>query len=357
MAGSSFGKQFKITTWGESHGPAIGVVIDGCPSGLAIDEQTIQKQLDRRRVGQSAITSQRKEPDSCRIVSGVFEGLTTGAPVSIIIDNLDADSSAYKAISEKFRPGHADYTYTEKYGHRDWRGGGRASARETACRVAGGAVAGALLSSVGIEVYAHTVQIADVVAQTFDRSVIESNDVRCADPDAAERMIAKILDTRKDGDSLGGIIEVKADGVPVGLGEPVYDRFDADLASALMSINAVKGVEIGAGFGAATMRGSEHNDQMRIENGKPVFLTNNSGGIDGGLTNGNTITARIVVKPTPSILKEQNTIDRFGNETTIQVEGRHDPCICPRAVPVAEAMTMITIADHYLRNRSARLED
>ncbi len=357
MAGSSFGKQFRIATWGESHGPAIGVVIDGCPSGVAIDEAVIQKQLDRRRVGQSAVTSQRKEADRCKIVSGVFEGLTTGAPISVIIDNKDSDSSAYDAIKEKFRPGHADYTYTVKYGHRDWRGGGRASARETACRVAGGAVAGQILSDVGIDVYAHTVQIADVIADTFDRDVIESNDVRCADPDVAERMIEKILEARKAGDSVGGIIEVRAESVPAGLGEPIYDKLDADLASALMSINAVKGVEIGAGFSATGMRGSEHNDQMRIVDGKPTFVTNNSGGIDGGVSNGNTIVARMVVKPTPSILKAQKTIDRSGAETTIQVEGRHDPCVCPRAVPVAEAMMMITLADHYLRARSARLKD
>ncbi len=354
MAGNSFGTQFRITTWGESHGPAIGVVIDGCPAGLDVSEDVIQKELDRRRVGQSDITSQRHEPDKCAILSGVFEGKTTGAPMHIEIQNKDANSSAYDSIKDKFRPAHADYTYTQKYGHRDHRGGGRSSARETACRVAAGAVAKVFLKSQGIDVFAHTVQIHDVKAETFDRSVIETNDVRCADMKAAARMVEKIKETRKEGDSVGGIIEVLATGVPAGLGEPVYDRFDADLAKALMSINAVKGVETGSGFSSAGMKGSENNDQMLIVGGKPAFESNNSGGIDGGITNGNTITARIVVKPTASISKEQRTIDKEGFETTIKVEGRHDPCICPRAVPVAEAMMRLTLVDHILRNRSAR---
>ncbi len=354
MAGNSFGKQFRITTWGESHGPAIGVVIDGCPAGVKISEEAIQAQLDRRRPGQSYISTKRSEPDRAEIMSGVYEGITTGAPIHILIKNRNADSKAYDNIINVFRPGHADYTYTRKYGHRDHRGGGRASARETACRVAGGAVAREFLSGKGIDVFAHVIQIADVHAKDFDRQVIEANDVRCADADAAKIMIDKILDARKNQDSVGGVIEIRAEGVPAGLGEPVFDKFNADLAHALMSVNAVKGVEIGAGFAVASRYGSENNDQMRIENGKPVFISNNSGGVDGGITNGNSIVARIAVKPTPSILKEQKTIDNDNKETTIKVEGRHDPCVLPRAVPVAEAMTLVTIADHLLRDRSAQ---
>lgn len=354
MAGNSFGVQFRITTWGESHGPAIGVVVDGCPAGVALSEEMIQAELDRRRTGQSEITTQRKEPDRCRILSGVFEGVTTGAPIHIQIENRDAKSASYESIRKAFRPGHADYTYFTKYGTRDHRGGGRASARETACRVAAGAVARAFLSQHGIDVFAHTVRIHDVTAVKFDRSAIEKNDVRCADMDAAQLMIDRILTARKQGDSVGGVVEIIGDGIPAGLGEPVYDKFNADLAKALMSINAVKGVEIGAGFSAATKYGSQNNDPMRMEGAAPKFLSNNSGGIDGGITNGNTLVARIAVKPTPSILREQMTVTADGKDTTISVEGRHDPCVVPRAVPVAEAMTLIVIADHYLRNRSAR---
>jgi len=355
MAGNSFGKQFRITTWGESHGHSMGVVIDGCPAGLAISLQKIQKELDRRRTGQSNVSSQRKEPDRAAIRSGVFEGVATGAPIHIVIENQDTDSGAYENIKDVYRPGHADYTYTVKYGVRDHKGGGRASARETACRVAAGAVARMFLDGFGIDVFAHTIEIADVRAEGFDRKVIETNDVRCGDPAAAERMKGAILRARKDGDSVGGVAEIVATGVPAGLGEPVYDRFDATLAHALMSINAVKGVEIGAGFGAARLRGSENNDQMRAGDNGPVFLSNNSGGIDGGITNGNTIIARIAVKPTPSIHKQQNSVDKAGDNTVVRVEGRHDPCILPRAVPVAEAMTLITIADQLLLNRATRL--
>lgn len=354
MAGNSFGVQFRITTWGESHGPAIGVVVDGCPAGVELSEEMIQLQLDRRRTGQSEITTQRKEPDFCRILSGVFEGVTTGAPVHIQIENKDVKSASYESIRKAFRPGHADYTYFTKYGTRDHRGGGRASARETACRVAAGAVARAFLSRYGVDVYAHTVRIHDVTAVKFDRSAIEKNDVHCADTDKAPLMVERILAARKQGDSVGGVVEVIAEGIPAGLGEPVYDRFDADIAKALMSINAVKGVEIGAGFSAAMKYGSQNNDQMRMEGAAPKFLSNNSGGIDGGITNGNTLVARIAVKPTPSILKEQMTVTMDGEDTTISVEGRHDPCVVPRAVPVAEAMTLLVIADHLLRNRSAR---
>lgn len=358
MAGNSFGVQFKITTWGESHGPAIGVVIDGCPAGLPIADNDIQVELDRRRVGQSSVTSQRKEPDTGVIMSGVFEGVTTGAPIHIEIKNKDAAPSAYDEIKDKFRPGHADYTYTRKYGLRDHKGGGRSSARETAARVAAGAVAGLILKSVGIDVFGHTTKIYDIEAQKFDRAVIETNDVRCADEGAAKKMIDAIVTARKEKDSLGGVVEVVAKNVPAGLGEPVYDKLDADIAKALMSINAVKGVEIGAGFLASKLTGAQNNDEMRKgDDGAPVFLSNNSGGIDGGISNGNTIIARIAVKPPPSILKEQKTIDTNGDDTTIITEGRHDPCVCPRAVPVAEAMVKIVLVDHLLRNRSARYND
>ncbi|VAX16215.1 Chorismate synthase [hydrothermal vent metagenome] len=355
MAGNSIGTFFRVTTWGESHGPAIGAVIDGCPAGLDLDSGIIQKDLDRRRVGQSQISSQRKEADTCQILSGVFEGKTTGAPVHVEIQNTDSDSRSYENIKNLFRPGHADYTYAKKYGIRDWRGGGRSSARETACRVAAGAIARKFLSTRGIAVFAHTIQIHDIKAQKFEKETIEQNDIRCADPDAAAKMMEKINKARKDGDSVGGVVEVCATGVPAGLGEPVYDRFDADLAKSLMSVNAVKGVEIGSGFSSAGMFGSANNDSMRMADGAVAFESNNSGGIDGGITNGNIIVARIAVKPTPSILKEQITVDTEGNDATISVQGRHDPCICPRAVAVAEAMMCLTLADHLLRNRSARV--
>ncbi|MDH5755169.1 MAG: chorismate synthase [Nitrospinota bacterium] len=354
MAGNTFGKQFTVTTWGESHGPAVGVVIDGCPAGVKISPDAIQTQLDRRRPGQSAITTQRGESDMAIIMSGVFDGITTGAPIHIMIKNMAAKSRDYDDIKDLFRPSHADYGYHMKYGIRDHRGGGRSSARETACRVAAGAVASALLGPMGVDVYAHVVSVKDIQATVFERDQIEKNPVRCADPEAAARMEELIMAARKDGDSVGGIIEIRAEGVPAGLGEPVYDRLDADLAKALMSINAVKGVEIGAGFAATLHSGSQNNDQMRITDGRPTFQSNNSGGIDGGISNSNTIVARIAVKPTPSILKEQKTINTSMEETSLKVEGRHDPCVLPRAVPVAEAMTLITLADHYLRHRSSR---
>jgi chorismate synthase len=355
MAGNSFGTLFRITTWGESHGEAIGVTIDGCPAGLDLKPEEIQKEVDRRRVGQSAIVSQRKEPDRVEILSGVFEGKTTGAPISILIRNVDARSKDYESIKNLFRPGHADYTYFAKYGHRDHRGGGRSSARETACRVAAGAVAKKILAREGIDVFAHTVQIEKVTAKTFRRDQIEKNDVRCADPAAAEKMRRKILAARKRGDSVGGIIEVRATGVPAGLGDPVYDKLDADLAKALMGINAVKGVEIGEGFHSAVLTGSTSNDGMRVEKGKIRFTSNRAGGIVGGISNGNDVVARIAVKPTSSISIPQESISVQKKNVTIRTEGRHDPCICPRAVPIAEAMTALVLVDHLFRNRHARI--
>ncbi|MBI3599043.1 MAG: chorismate synthase [Nitrospinae bacterium] len=352
MSGNSFGRLFRITTWGESHGPALGVVIDGCPAMLDLREEDIQVELDRRMPGNSEASSPRKEADRVEILSGVFEGKTTGAPISLLIRNMDADSSKYEKIKDVFRPGHADYTYLAKYGIRDYRGGGRSSGRETAGRVAAGAVAKKILRIKGIKITGYTKQIGDILAVDMDFEEIEKNDVRCPDKNAAQRMLDKIREVKKSGDSVGGVVEIMASGVPAGLGEPVFDKLDADIAKALMSIGAVKGVEIGAGFESASLLGSQNNDEIYIKNGKAVFRTNNAGGILGGISNGDDIVARIAVKPTASIAKMQRSVDIHGKETDIKVEGRHDPCICPRIVPVAEAMMAITIADHLLRSIS-----
>ncbi len=352
MSGNTFGSIFRVTTWGESHGLAVGVVIDGCPAGLPLSEKDIQKELDRRRSGRSKVTTARKERDSAVILSGVFKGKTTGVSISILVENQDIDSSAYEKIKGLFRPGHADFTYMKKYDFRDHRGGGRSSGRETVGRVAAGAVARKLLSSNGIDVFGYTTQIHDIVMGRFDRKEIEKNDVRCPDKEAAKLMVDKILHFKKMGDSVGGVVEVRAVGVPVGLGEPVFDKLDADLAKALVSIGAVKGVEIGAGFEAAKLLGSQNNDPITSTKTK---VSNNAGGILGGISSGADIVIRAAVKPTPSISKPQRTIDLKGRAKEIKVEGRHDPCICPRIVPVAESMVAIVIADHLLRNRVSRM--
>ncbi|HBA26190.1 MAG TPA: chorismate synthase [Nitrospinae bacterium] len=349
MAGNSFGKIFKVTTWGESHGKALGVIIDGCPPMIELQEEDIQIELDRRMPGNSDVTSPRKETDSVEILSGVFEGKTTGAPISLLIKNIDVDSSKYEKIKSIFRPGHADYTYFVKYGIRDYRGGGRSSGRETVGRVAAGAVAKKILKKRGIRVTGYTKQIGDITASVIDLNEIEKNDVRCPDKSAAKQMIERIKEVRKDGDSVGGIVEVIVSGVPAGLGEPVFDKLSADIAKALMSIGAVKGVEIGAGFKSALLLGSQNNDEMYTKDGKVKFRTNNSGGILGGISNGDDIVIRIAVKPTASISKIQKSVDINNSERGIKVEGRHDPCICPRIVPVAEAMMAIVITDHLLR--------
>lgn len=354
MPGNSFGKVFKITTLGESHGPAVGVVVEGCPSGLDVTVSDIQRELDRRRPGQSEVTTSRKEEDKVEILSGIFEGKTTGTPIAMVIRNLDVDSSAYIEIKNKPRPNHADLTYALKYGHYDWRGGGRASGRETVGRVAAGAIAKKLLSKIGVEILGHVVEIHGVRVRDVSlkeiRSNVEKNPVRCADPTIAELMVKEIQDAKKKGDSVGGIVEVLAVNVPPGLGEPVFDKLDADIAKAFMSIGAVKGVEIGAGFEASRRRGSENNDPFAIRDGKIITLTNNSGGIQGGISNGMPIVVRAAVKPTSSIAIEQKTIDlEKMEETTIKVKGRHDPCIAPRVLPVCEAMMAITLADHALR--------
>ncbi|MEA1894464.1 MAG: chorismate synthase [Euryarchaeota archaeon] len=361
MSGNTFGTVFRVTTWGESHGPAIGVVVDGCPSKMPLSKADIQKELDRRRPGQSDISTPRKEEDAVEILSGIFEGMTTGTPISMIVWNRNVDSSPYERLKDMPRPGHADYPYEVKYGIRDYRGGGRASARETVGRVAAGAVAKKMLAEAGIEVVAHVTELGGIRACECEmtppeiRKRIEETSVRCADPDAAARMVELIGKAREQKDSIGGIVEIIATGVPAGIGEPVFDKLDGDLAKALMSIGAVKGVEIGAGFRCATMRGSEMNDAFLVSDGTIVPETNDAGGILGGLSTGAPIVCRIAVKPTPSIASLQKTADiRTMRETTITIQGRHDPTIPPRMVPVAEAMVAIVLADHLLRDRGSK---
>jgi len=352
MAGNSFGTLFRFTTWGESHGPAIGVVIDGVPAKIPLAEADIQQWLDKRRPGQSRYTTQRREPDEVKILSGVFEGRTTGTPIQLMIDNVDQRSRDYRNIADRFRPGHADYTYWKKYGIRDYRGGGRASARETASRVAAGAVARKVLGP-GISICGALVQIGPhgVDRAAWDWNTVEDNPFWCPDPTMAARWADYLDGVRKTGSSAGAIIEIVARGVPAGLGEPVYDKLDGDLARAFMTINAVKGVEIGAGFGSVVLGGEENGDEMRMQDGKVVFLSNNAGGILGGISTGQPVVARFAVKPTSSILTPRQTIDRSGANTEIMTKGRHDPCVGIRAVPVGEAMVACVIADHFLRHR------
>ena len=345
MAGNTFGEIFKITTFGESHGAAVGVIVDGVTPGVEIDEAYIQKQMDRRKPGQSSVTSPRKEYDIIQILSGVFEGKTTGTPLFVILHNQDMKPEAYNDIQHSFRPGHADFTYLQKYGIRDHRGSGRASGRETAGRVAGGAVARKLLEQRGVQVLAYTREIGGIPCQTFDENAIELNAVRACDPIAGAKMIGKIEHLASIGDSCGGIVECRIRGVIPGLGEPVFDKLDAELAKAMLSIGAVKGIEFGAGFSAASMLGSEHNDEMSSAG----FLSNHSGGIIGGISTGQEIIFRISVKPTSSISVPQKTLNVNGEEQDIRTEGRHDPCICPRIVPVVEAMTCLVLEDQYKR--------
>ena len=359
MSHNSFGHLFRITTWGESHGPVIGCVVDGCPPGIQLDVADIQTYLDKRRPGQSRYTTQRKELDQVRILSGVFtdeasgEQVTTGTPIALEIENMDARSKDYSEIKDKFRPGHADYTYLVKYGLRDWRGSGRASARETASRVAAGAIARKVVP--GMRVRGALVQVGPhaIDRRTWDWSEVERNAFFSPDAKAVKKWGDFLERVRKEGSSVGAIIEIVAEGVPAGLGAPVYGKLDQDIASGLMSINAVKGVEIGAGFAAASLSGEENADEMHIgSEGAPEFLTNNAGGILGGISTGQPIVARFAVKPTSSILTPRRTIDAAGNETEISTKGRHDPCVGIRAVPIGEAMLAIAIADHYLRHRA-----
>lgn len=345
MSGNSFGTLFKITTFGESHGKALGVIIDGAYPGIELNENDIQKELDRRKPGTSELVTQRKEKDKVQILSGIFEGKTTGTPVTLIVYNEDQDSSSYGNLKDIFRPGHADYTYFKKYGIRDYRGGGRSSGRETLARVAAGAVAKKILLSKGISFKAYVTKAAGIECRKINLSEIDRNDMRAPDSEAAELMKQKILQLKEDHNSAGGIVECVIKGVPAGIGEGVFDKLNADLAKAMMSIPSVKGIEFGIGFKCADMTGKENNDQMS-SNG---FLTNNSGGILGGMSTGQDIIFRIAVKPTPSISLEQQTIDANGQDAVCKVEGRHDPCICPRMVPVVEAMAAITIMDHIKR--------
>jgi chorismate synthase len=357
MSFNSFGHLFRITTWGESHGPAIGCVVDGCPPGIPITEAEIQAYLDKRRPGQSRYTTQRQEPDKVRILSGVFTDeagaqVTTGTPIALEIENVDARSKDYGDIKDKFRPGHADYTYLMKYGLRDWRGSGRASARETANRVAAGAIARKIVP--GMVVRGALVQIGPhaIDRRNFNWSEVGNNPFFCPDAKTAERWAEFLDQVRKKGSSAGAVIEIVAEGVPPGLGAPIYGKLDQDIASGLMSINAVKGVEIGAGFAAASLSGEENADEMRMrKDGTPEFLSNNAGGILGGISTGQPIVARFAVKPTSSILTPRRTVDATGHDTEISTKGRHDPCVGIRAVPIGEAMVAIVLADHYLRHR------
>ena len=348
MTGNSFGKMFRITTWGESHGPAVGVVIDGCPSNIELSEKDIQKELARRKPGQSNITSTRTEEDKVEILSGVFEGKTTGTPISLLIKNKDADSSSYEKIKNVFRPGHADFTYAQKYGIRDYRGGGRSSGRETAARVAAGAVAKKLLKIKKISIFAYTKQIGKIIAKNIDLNEIEHNLIRCADKKAAALMEKEITKAKQDGDSLGSIVEIIVKNCPAGLGDPVFDKLNAELAKALLSIGAVKGIEFGNGFNVVNLKGSQNNDQMSSK----CFLTNNSGGILGGISTGQDIVIRIAVKAPSSIAKAQSTITTSGINIKIKVEGRHDPCLAPRIVPVAESMVALVLVDRIIMQKA-----
>jgi chorismate synthase len=358
MSFNTFGHLFRVTTFGESHGPAIGCVVDGCPPRLPLTEADIQPYLDRRRPGQSRFTTQRQEPDAVRIISGVFsdevteQQVTTGTPIALLIDNVDQRSKDYSDIKDKYRPGHADYTYDTKYGLRDYRGGGRQSARETAMRVAAGAIARKIVPA--LQVRGALVQMGPhrIDRTRWNWAEVERNAFFCPDAEKAAFYEDYLDGVRKRGSSTGAVIEIVADGVPPGLGAPIYGKLDADLAAALMGINAVKGVEIGAGFGAAELSGEENGDEMRMGNdGKPLFLSNNAGGILGGISTGQPVVARFAVKPTSSILTPRRTVDRYGHETEISTKGRHDPCVGIRAVPIGEAMVACVIADHYLRQR------
>jgi chorismate synthase len=378
MAGNTFGQAFRITSFGESHGVGIGVIVDGCPAGVPIDENFIQQELDRRRPGQSKIVTQRDEADTAQILSGVFEGKSTGHPIAIVIYNQDQRSKDYSHIADKYRPSHADFTYQSKYGVRDYRGGGRSSARETAARVAGGAIAKMLLHTVevrnpdgsigkGVSVNAFVSQVGSVKVEkhysTLDFNKIESTPVRCPDLDVAAQMIELIQEVKKAGDTIGGVTTCVIQGCPVGLGEPAFDKLHADLAKAMLSINAAKGFEYGSGFEGVTMRGSEHNDAFYIENpdklgtegGKVRTKTNHSGGIQGGISNGEDIYFRVAFKPVATIIPAQESVNMAGESVEVTGRGRHDPCVLPRAVPIVESMAAIVVADHYLRNRLAKI--
>ncbi|MFL5306773.1 MAG: chorismate synthase [Polyangia bacterium] len=356
MAGNSFGSAFRITTFGESHGPAVGVIVDGCPPRLPVTAAEIQLELDRRRPGQSIITTQRREADSVEILSGVHDGLTLGTSIAMMVRNTDNRGGDYEEMRTKFRPSHADYTYQAKYGVRAWQGGGRASARETVGRVAAGVLARKALAAAGpIEIVSWVQRVQDIETDVdplaVTRDAVDANIARCPDAATAEKMISRIDEARKAGDSLGGVVEAVARGVPAGLGEPVFDKLDAELAKAMLSLPAAKGFEIGSGFGGTYLTGSQHNDPFFNGAGRVRTRTNRSGGVQGGISNGEAITIRVAFKPTATILREQETVDQDGHDTTIKGRGRHDPCVLPRAVPIVEAMFALVLADHFLRQR------
>ena len=354
MAGNSFGKLFKLTTFGESHGDAIGGIIDGCPAGLKIDQQAVQKELDKRRPGQSAIVTQRKEPDTVKFLSGIFEGRSTGTPIGFVIENTNQKSKDYSHNEDTYRPSHADFTYDQKYGFRDHRGGGRSSARETASRVVAGAIARQLLSEIKITAYTSSVGEINLAKpyQELDFNLIESNPVRCPDPAIAAEMEAYIKDIRSQGDTVGGVVECVIQNVPIGLGEPVFDKLHAELGKAMLSINAVKGFEYGSGFGGTALKGSQHND---LFNPDGSTQTNNSGGIQGGISNGMDIYFRVAFKPVATIMQKQQTINSKGESLEMQGKGRHDPCVVPRAVPIVEAMAALVLADYFLLNKTSKI--
>jgi len=354
--GNSFGRAFRVTTFGESHGPAVGVVVDGCPPRLALSEEDVQRELDRRRPGQSKLTTQRREEDRVEILSGVHDGLTLGTPIAMLVRNADARGGDYEEMRTKYRPSHADYTYQAKYGIRAWEGGGRASARETIGRVAAGAVAQKVLAGFGVDIVGWVAQVHEVVAHvdvsSVTRAAVEAHPTRCPIPEVAEEMARRIDAARRDGNSLGGVVEAVARGVPAGWGEPVFDKLDGDLAKAMLSIPAAKGFEIGSGFAGILMTGAEHNDPFyRGEGGRTRTRTNRSGGVQGGISNGEDVFVRVAFKPTATINREQETVDVDGNDTTLKARGRHDPCVLPRAVPIVEAMLALVLADHALRQR------
>ncbi|MBX7094981.1 MAG: chorismate synthase [Flavobacteriales bacterium] len=359
MSANRFGHIFSLTSFGESHGEAIGGIIEGCPAGLIIDTDFIQQELDRRKPGQSSISTQRKESDSVKFLSGIFEGKSTGTPIGFIIPNEDHRSEDYSHNKEVFRPSHADFVYQEKFGIRDYRGGGRSSARETACRVVAGAIAKLILQQEQIQIDAYVSSVGNLELKVpytgVDLTLKENNAVRCPDPSMAAQMIELIEETRKAGDSLGGIITCVIRGVPAGWGEPVFDKLHADLGKGMLAINAVKGFEYGSGFEGTRMKGSEHNDSFRVQDKKITTSTNFSGGIQGGISNGSDIYFRVAFKPVATIMKDQQTVDANGNETHISGKGRHDPCVVPRAVPIVEAMAAMVLADHYLRSKTNRI--
>lgn len=355
MAGNTFGRIFRLTTFGESHGEAIGGVLDGVPSNFELDLAEIQRELDRRKPGQSKIVSQRKESDTVQFLSGIFEGKTTGAPIGFMIVNENQKSQDYEHLKDAYRPSHADFVYDKKYGHRDHRGGGRSSARETACRVVGGAIAQQFLKSMGIQIYAYVDQVGDIrmpADYILNPDNIEDNMVRCPHEETAQLMENLIMEVRKAGDTIGGIVRCVAKGVPIGLGAPVFDKLHAELGKAMLSINAVKGFEIGSGFDAATMRGSQHNDVI-LANG--ATATNFSGGIQGGISNGQAIEFRVAFKPVATLMQDQASIDKAGNEIVLEGKGRHDPCVVPRAVPIVEAMCALVLLDYVLLEKAGRV--